>query len=212
MPFSQEQFFNVFLRYNITVFPFQVILFAAGIFCLILIILKSRYAEKVTSYLLVILWLWTAVAYHIIFFSKINKAAIAFGALFIIQSLFFLLEFVVKKKLEFNYENKFNLFTGYFLILFGLVFYPLIGLYSGKEIGYIISLGLPCPSVIFTFGVIIISNKNYTLYKLIIPVIWAFIGFFATFKFGIYQDIMLPVSAVLTIVIFFRERNLLIPY
>jgi len=212
MPFSQEQFFNVFLRYNTSIFPFQIIIFIAGIFCLLLILLKSRYAEKITSYVLVILWLWTGIVYQIIFFSKINKAAIAFGTLFILQSLFFLIEFVFKKKLEFNYENKFNIFAGYFLILFGLIFYPLIGLYSGKEIGYIISFGLPCPSVIFTFGIIILSRKNYTLYKLIIPVIWAFIGFFATFKFGVYQDIMLPVSAVMAIVIFFRERDMLIPY
>jgi hypothetical protein len=212
MPFTVEQFFNIFLGYNTSVFPFQIILFLAGIFSLSLIIFKSKYAGKFTSYLLVILWLWNGIVYHIYFFSKINKAAIAFGTLFILQAVFFLIEFVIKKKLDFTYDRKFDMLTGYFLILFGLIIYPVIGLIPGKEIGYIISFGLPCPSVIFTFGIIIASRKNYTLYKLIIPVIWAFIGFFAALKFGVYQDVALPVSAVIAIILFFKERNILIPF
>ncbi|MBI5402714.1 MAG: hypothetical protein HY959_04900 [Ignavibacteriae bacterium] len=206
MPFSQEQFFEVFVKYNSFVFPFQILLFIAGSFCLSLILLKSKSAAKTVSYFLVLLWLWNGIVYHLYFFSEINKAAIAFGVLFILQAAFFLIEFVVKKQLFFSYENKFDMITGYFLVIFGLVIYPAIGLLLGNDINRTILLGLPCPTVIYTFGIIVLSRKNYTLYKLIIPVIWAFIGFSAAIKFGVYQDVMLPVSAVISLVLFYRER------
>lgn len=206
MPFSPEQFFNVFLKYNSFVFPVQILFFLAGIYCISLILLKSKSAAKINSYFLVLLWLWTGIVYHIYFFSEINKTAVAFGVLFILQAVFFLIEFVFKKQLVFSYENRFDVIAGYFLVLFGLVVYPAIGLLSGNDLRHAISLGLPCPSVIYTFGIIILSRKNYTLYKLIIPVIWAFIGFFAAIRFGVYQDVMLPVSAVITLVLFYREK------
>jgi len=206
MPFTPEQFFNVFLKYNSYVFPLQILISLVGIFILSLIITKSKLAEKLTSYFLVVLWLWNGIVYHILFFSKINTAAFAFGTLFIIQALFFLSEFAVKKKLRFDYGNKIDLATGYFLVMFGLIIYPAIGLLLEGRPEHIISLGLPCPSVIFTFGIILISIKEYSFYRIIIPVIWAFIGFFAALKFGVYQDVMLPVSAITAIVFFFRER------
>jgi len=206
MPFTQEQFFEVFQKYNTTVFPVQIIFFIAGLLSISLILTKSRIAGKVNSYFLVFMWLWTGIVYHIIFFSVINKAAIAFGALFILQSFFFLIEFVLKENLEFTYDNKLDMALGYILILTGLAAYPLIGVLLKNNYTHLISLGLPCPSVIYTFGVLVLSRKNYTLYKLIVPVTWSVIGFFAALRFGVYQDILLPVAAVITLILFFRER------
>lgn len=206
MPFTPEQFFNIFLKYNSAIFPFQIFLFIGGIFTLSLIILKSGLAGRVTLYYLVLLWLWSGIVYHLYFFTEINSAAFAFGTLFIIQALFFLSEFGIKSKLRFDYSNKLNLISGYFLILFGLIIYPAIGLLAGNDMVHIISIGLPCPMVIFTFGIIIIAEKEYSFYKILIPVIWAFTGFFAALKFGVYEDVMLPISAVIAVVIFLRER------
>lgn len=207
MPFTTEQFFNVFRLYNISIYPSQLIILIIGIYSVIILLLKKNNTVIVNGALLIILWLWTGIIYHILYFSKINKAAYIFGAIFIIQAILFFVEFKIKKRILFNSSNLLKLIFGYFFILFGLIIYPSIGLISGKNIEFTISFGLPCPSVIFTFGILMLAGKSLPKYLLFIPTIWTFIGFFAALNFGVYQDIFLPVSAVSGIVLSYTKDN-----
>ncbi len=199
MPFSTEQFFEVFREYNISVFPFQVVILMLGTLSIFLIRKDSKFISSFIKGFIIILWLWIGIVYHIIFFTAINKAAYVFGALFVVQGLLFFLEFFIRNKFELIFENKRITYTGYALLIFGAIIYPLIGLSLGKPIEYSIVLGLPCPSVIFTFGIFILCRKSLPKYLLVIPVLWAVIGFFAALKFGVVQDIALPVSALIVL-------------
>jgi hypothetical protein len=133
----------------------------------------------------------------------INKAAFIFGLIFIVQSILFLYEFILRNKIEFNFINRFQAISGYFLIIFGAIIYPATGLIAGKDFDTTISLGLPCPTVIYTFGILILAGKSLPKYLLIIPAIWSLIGFFAAINFGIYQDVVLPLSAFTAIYILY---------
>jgi hypothetical protein len=201
MPFTTEQFFNVFREYNIYVFPSQIIILLLGVLSIFLLRKNTILVSSFIKSYIVFLWLWIGIVYQIMFFSTINKAAYIFGALFIIQSILFFVEFFVRKRFEISFDNKFITAAGYSLMIFGAILYPLIGLTLGKPIEYSIVLGLPCPTVIFTFGILALSRKSISKYILIIPVLWSLIGFFAAIKFGVYQDIALPLSAILIIII-----------
>jgi hypothetical protein len=203
MPFTTEQFFDVFREYNSSVFPFQIIIPVLSLVIIFILRLRNRNIVKITGGFLSLLWIWIGYIYHIRFFSGINNAAYIFGALFVIQGILFFIEFIFRNKIELNFENKFNNYTAYILLLFGVILYPAIGLITGKSLDITITMGLPCPSVIYTFGILIFAGKSLPKYLLIIPVLWAFIGFFAALKFGVYQDIALPVSAILTITIIY---------
>lgn len=199
MPFTTEQFFEVFRSYNTIVFPFQVLILALGILLVFLVRKESSFVSSFIKSYLLFLWLWIGIIYHIMFFTTINKAAYIFGALFVVQGLLFFVEFFIRNKFELIFENKRITYIGFALLIFGAIVYPIIGLTLGKPIEYSIILGLPCPSVIFTIGIMIFLRKNLSKYLLIIPVLWAFIGFFAAIKFGVYQDIALPVSAFIVL-------------
>jgi hypothetical protein len=205
MPFTTEQFFEVFRTYNKSIYPGQLIILLIGIYSVFILYKKKDYVINTIGALLIMLWLWIGIIYHILFFTVINKAAYIFGGLFILQAILFFFEFRIKKRIVINPENLFRIIIGYFFIIFGLIIYPLIGLLEGKNIEYIISFGLPCPSVIFTCGILILAGKSIPKYLLIIPTLWAFIGFFAVLKFGVYQDILLPVSAVTGIVLAYKK-------
>ena len=196
MPFTSEQFFNVFREYNIFVYPAQIIFLFAGLAAALLLNKKNKFLEYYVKIFIIILWLWIGLIYHLMFFTVINKAAYIFGALFIIQGILFFVEFFIRKKFVLSFESKFAVFTGYALLFFALVVYPLIGLLLGKSISYTILLGLPCPTVIFTFGVLLFTRKIISRYLLIVPVLWSIIGFFAALNFGVYQDTALPMSAL----------------
>ena len=116
LPFTTEQFFDVIEKYNLTMFPFQLIILLLGIVCLFLLHTKLPAKDKLIGIYLGVLWIWIGVAYHLVFFTVINKAAFLFGGIFILQGLFILFSTLVKNRL---------IFTIYITNkgLFGLLFY-----------------------------------------------------------------------------------------
>src|SRR5215203_4322009 len=102
MPFTAEQFFEVFEKYNQFIFPWQAVLILAAASCVIL----------------AFLWLWTGIVYQLIFFTRIHTAAYVFGALFILQGALFFHQGVIKKHLRFCPENKFFSILGLIFITY----------------------------------------------------------------------------------------------
>ena len=56
---------------------------------------------------------------------------------------------------------------------------------------------MPCPTTIFTFGVLLWAAPRIPLRLLIIPVSWTLLGISAARSHGVVQDYALPVAAVL---------------
>lgn len=211
VPFTTDQFFSVFEHYNHAIFPGQFFILLLGLLSVILIHTQRPSKEKLTGFILGILWIWAGAVYHIGFFAAINPVARIFGILFILQGLFILYS-IFQNRLRFNFGNKAPDYMGYFFILFGTIIYPIIGLLIHEEPSKIISLGLPCPTTIFTFGLFILARKYFPKYLLIIPVLWAVVGLSAAVNFGVYQDLMLIVAAVCALVSIFLENNKAIKY
>lgn len=195
-PFTTEQFFEVFEKYNSAVFPFQLIILALGFASVFLIPWKKNFINSLIAGFLGLLWLWIGIVYHIAFFTGINKAAYAFGGLFIIQGIFFFIE-LFRKKLEFSFTGQLRQYIGSFFILFGLILYPIISYLLEGSFVRTISLGLPCPTTILTFGFLMLTNTKLSKYLLIIPTIWAIIGTGAAINFDVYQDYFMILSAII---------------
>jgi hypothetical protein len=58
-------------------------------------------------------------------------------------------------------------------------------------------VGLPCPTTILTFGILLLSDKKFSKYLLIIPSLWAIIGITAVMRLGVYQDSMMLIAAII---------------
>lgn len=195
-PFTTEQFFNVFEKYNSTLFPAQIIILILGIIAVLLIYCSKAKRNIMIGGFLGFLWMWIGLAYHIAFFTAINKAANIFGALFILQGLLFLFVTLFRKKLDLIFKRSAKGFIGYFFIIFGLILYPIISYFTEGSLDRIILLGLPCPTTIFTFGFLMLASGTFPRYLLIIPTIWAIVGTSAAINFDVYQDYVMIVSAV----------------
>jgi hypothetical protein len=151
----------------------------------VFIILKNYlFGNKFVNLVLSFLWLWMGVVYHIIFFSKINPAAYIFGSLFIIQSFLFLFFGVFKSKLHYTRPNA----VGIIFILFALFIYPFLGILFGHIYPANPTFGLPCPTTIFTFGILLFTERKIPFYIYLIPFLWSLIGFTAALNLGIYED------------------------
>ena len=126
LPFTLEQFLDVFRQYNISVWPMQIIWVVLALIATYFSIFKKSYSDKIIVSVLAFLWLWMGIVYHLIYFSSINKAAIFFGSLFIIQALLLFYFGIIKDKLKFQFSlNRYGV-TGLVLILYALIIYPLL--------------------------------------------------------------------------------------
>ncbi len=200
IPFTTEQFFEIIEKYNLSVFPAQLIVILLGILSVILLHSKKESKNKLIGSFLGILWIWIGIAYHFIFFTEINNAAYIFGGLFVLQGIFFLIETFSRKKLEFEFSGKLMDYVAYFFLIFGIVIYPILLFFLENALETTITLGLPCPSTIFTFGFLMLTSTKLSKYLLIIPALWTIIGAGAAINFGVYPDYLMPISALIAII------------
>ncbi len=207
MPFTAEQFLNIFKAYNTAVFPFQFLILAGALACLLLIIERKSYSNLAISLYLSFLWGWIGVVYHLIFFTRINNAAYIFGALNIVQSLIFFYYGFIKNKLQFRKKRDLRGITGIIIIIYALLIYPALGYLGGHGYPYQPTFGLPCPTTIFTFGILLFTGLKLKWYIYSIPLLWSVIGVNAAFNFGIYEDIGLLVSGITASVLLFTLKD-----
>ncbi len=205
-PFIAEQFMNVFKSYNQTIFPMQIVLFLLAIFALYFVFRKNRFSDRIVSGILGLLWLWTGVVYHLIFFTRINNAAYIFAAAVILQGLLFLFAGSLQNRLIFRLHSDAYATTGWIFIFYALLIYPVLGGLMGHIYPYSPTFGAPCPTTIFTFGLLLLTVRTVPKYLLIIPLLWSFVGFSAALNFGFWEDTgLLLAGIVCTTMIFFKD-------
>jgi len=209
LPFTLEQFLDIFRQYNISVWPIQVVLVVLALAATYFSIFKRSYSDKIIVSVLTFLWLWMGIVYHLIHFSSINKAAIVFGLLFIIQALLIFYLGIIKNKLRFQFSlNRYGI-TGMVLILFALIIYPLLAYRLGHVYPSSPTFGLPCPTTIFTFGILLFSSSRVPFIVFIIPAIWSIIGFSAAVSLGMKEDTGLLIAALIcTIMAIYKNMRL----
>lgn len=209
LPFTTEQFLEVFKTYNQAVFPAQIIFYVFAIYCIYSIFKPTRHTDRIINSILSFLWLWIGIVYHLIFFTNINKAAYVFGFLFIIQGLIFFISGVLKRDLSFAYRKDWIGTAGFVFLLYALVIYPVLGHLLGHQYPYSPTFGLPCPTTIFTFGLLLFTTKKISIWIIVIPLLWSFIGVSAAVNLSIYEDIGLLIAGVSGLVLLiFSNRNI----
>ena len=90
LPFTSEQFFQLFASYNQAIWPAQLIAYLSG-FCAVWQAIKPRSSpSRVIPIALSAFWIWTGLIYHAGYFSAINRAAYFFALLFVLQGGLFI--------------------------------------------------------------------------------------------------------------------------
>jgi Family of unknown function (DUF6064) len=207
LPFMQEQFFDIFAAYNIAVWPAQLVLNLLAIAMVVLVVRSPARAGRLISSGLAFLWCWLALAYHLAFFWSINPAAPLFAAVSLASAAAFVWFGGVKGALQFEPGMSARSIAGLVVVMFALAVYPAIGEYIGHTYPASPTFGLPCPTTIFTFGLLLMAAPNLPKAILVAPLIWAVIGAAAAFALGVTQDLGLVVVAVLGVDLLLRRAS-----
>ncbi|MGD8711115.1 MAG: DUF6064 family protein [Ectothiorhodospiraceae bacterium] len=188
LPFGIDEFMGVFAAYNSAIGPMPLVLGLTALVAAIVACTRLRHGGRVVSALLAVLWAWTGIAYHIAFFTRINTAAYVFGSVFLAQALVFMWTGVVHGRLRFQVNAGARGIAGALLMTYGLVVYPLLGFAFGHIYPAMPTFGAPCPTTIFTIGLLFWAVDPWPRHVLLLPILWSAIGGTAAFQLGVPED------------------------
>ena len=205
LPFGEDEFFALFHRYNDAVWPAPLVFYALAIGALVMLVWRRPHADRAASAVLALLWAWTGVVYHALFFREVNPAALLFAALFIAGACAFAWEGVVRGRLVFRAARPVPFAAGLALISYALLFYPLLGIVFGHVYPASPTLGVPCPTTIYTLGLLLLSRRPYRPLVFAAPLAWAVITVPAVLALHVWEDIGLLVAGVLAAAALFQS-------
>ena len=194
LPFTRDAFLDVFAAYNEVLWPVAVTLWLLTAFAFV-VLMRAPQKRRLLTGLLAVHWAWTAVAYHLAFFTRINPAAWIFGAFFLVQAALFAWHALSARGLRFPLERRKIPVPAAALIAYALA-YPAIVQVGGDAYPRIPTFGVPCPTALLTIGFLLAADRpSFTL--ALIPILWSFIAGSAAVLLGVTADLALPVAGVL---------------
>jgi hypothetical protein len=211
MPFTPTEFFDVFRRYNEAVWPAQLLLVAASLMVVVLAFRPSSSAGRVSVLVLAMLWLWAGVIYHGAFFRQINPVAAVFGAVFVVQGVIFAWLGIRERPVTFRARRDPAGVAGGLMIVYALLLYPLIGLLAGHRYPAAPTFGVPCPTTIFTLGLLLWAEPPVPRPAVVIPVLWAVVATIGAVQLGVPEDFGLTIAAAIAapVMLFSRRQRVL---
>jgi hypothetical protein len=202
MPFTQDQFFSVFAAYNAAVWPLQVFTYLLGVLVAGLTFRRSKVATILITVILGLMWFVNGVAYHWSFFAEINPVARGFGVLFVVQALLLICAPFAATLYRIEARGDALTVFGMCLVVYAALVYPALGWLAGHAYPAVPVFGVaPCPTTIFTIGILLLGTWQVARWLLVIPAIWALIGGSAAVLLDVPQDFGL-IAALLVAVSF----------
>ncbi len=198
-PFTTQQFFEVFRRYNEAVWPAQAVLLGLGLAAAYLAWRPLAWSDRFITVALAVLWAWMGVVYHLIFFLPINPAASLFGGLFILEAML-ILGAGLQGRLRFRASRDARGVVGGILLVYGFLLYPLVGRSFGHVYPVSSTFGLPCPTTIVTLGLMLWASRPAPAIVLVIPIAWSVVGTTAAFRLGMPADIGLGLAGAAVLI------------
>lgn len=206
-----SDFYDMFTTYNQAVWPMPIVMYVLAIAAFIFTLQKKQSSNALVLHILSFFWLWNGIVFSLFYFSIFSPMFFLTALLFIFQTVVLFLNgsgLGVKPRLSFRFQNNFKTWAGIIFIIYALILYPVIGWATGHAYpaGPIFGTA-PCPSAIFTVGILLLSEKKIPKILLIIPVLWGFAGFIPVLMYEVYPDIGLIVSGIAALMLMFSSRN-----
>lgn len=202
-----EGFLAILEKYNTDIWPLQIIAYMLGIAVIVMAVKRTGFSNRAISLILSFFWLWSGIVFCVLYWNKSFKLAYVFGILLTVQGLIFLYGFI-RQNISFSYPGDFYSSYGILMIFYAMIGYFLIGLFIGHTYPHSFPFGLvPCPTAIFTLGILLWTDKKVPKYILIIPALLSLAGIIAIVK-TIYEDMGLLILGLLAVfLIIYRDKR-----
>ena len=169
LPFTREDFFDLLEAYNGALWPAALAFWVASVVAAAWLLSSPRPRDRWLSGLLAAQWAWSALAYHVAFFTRINPAAWLFAGLFLVQAALFFWLVSFQGRLSITSRRTTWSLIGWVLVVYALA-YPAINALQHGSVLRIPTFALPCPTTILTGGLLLMASPRLRILA-IVPMI-----------------------------------------
>ena len=197
-PFTFDEFLEMLERFNTDWWPTHVIMYTLAAVAIFLAIRKTRFSGSIVTAILSLFWIWVGYVFNLLYFSKLYHMAYLFVGLYVLEGIILAWVGIFRKNLSFSVRADLFGLTGGIMIIYALIGYPLVGYFTGRGPDHLLYTGMmPCPTAIFTLGMLLWTEKPLPKIVPVIPVVYALSGFVPV-KLGVVEDVGLVVAGIVT--------------
>jgi hypothetical protein len=196
VPFTADDFLDVFAAYNSALWPFATVLWVITFAACAALIADVAGMTSWYRALLAAHWIWVGAVYHALFFASINPAAWLFAALFVAQGFMFIFVDLADGAFVLRATTSRRMVSS-LLVVYSLI-YPAIAWADGFGYPRMPAFGVPCPTVLLTIG-FLVAAPTASIRLSVIPVAWSLIGATAVSLFGMRADLALPAAGIVLV-------------
>lgn len=210
IPFSRDIFLGVVAQHNALLWPLHVLAISLGLAVLYLAFRPSSRLSRFPALFVIAAWLETGSLYYGVHFTPLNWAAWLSAGLFVTQGLLLAWFGLIRTRLRLRFDGTLPAWAGVGFIVISIAVYPIVGFVSGIGFNAIPVIGIdPGPTVLFTLGVLLLTENRTPFVLTIIPFIVAWVGATAGWLIGLPADLLLPPAALATVwLVLMRNRRL----
>ena len=207
-PSALDRFLRLMESYNGAVWPLQLVAYALAIAAVLLALKGGRRSSQVALVIVALFWLWVGIVFNGTYLGAISGGAAAAAVVFVLQGAVFLLAAFSGGGLGVRARADAYGVAGWALVLYATLGYPAIEYLLGRGFPRSLPFGLvPCPTTVFTLGVLLWSTTRVPAYVLAIPFLYS-LGGVGPVSIGIVEDAgLVAAGLVSTGMILYRDHG-----
>jgi hypothetical protein len=196
---AQDELLALFADYNPAVWPIQLVAWVAALAGIGLLAWRpSPATDRLLVGFLAAIWLVIGIVFQGVYVRDIDPTlSTVYAAAFVIQVVLLVGYGVAGNRVRLRLERTPTVAVGLLLIVYALLVYPLIGVALGHPYPEAPLFGAaPCPTTIFTFGLLLLAGRPVPKALLVVPMLWAVVATPAAVGRGVYEDVALLVAGI----------------
>lgn len=208
LSFTADVFFSLLGQYNRAIWPAQIVAGLLGLGAVLLACRPAAGSDRAAAAILVAAWLWVAIVFLWACFATVSFTAPVVAAAFVAQAALLLWHGVFRGDLAFRFRADLAGWSGLGLALLAMAIYPLLGGFAGRPWSSAAWFGVtPCPTVIYTIGLLLLIDGRRRLGLMVVPLLWSLAAGAAAWFLPVPEALVLPVIAIGGLVLMLRENR-----
>ncbi len=197
LPYTAEVLYSVLEQYNRAIWPAQIVAAGLGLAAVVSTLRPFPGSGRLVGALLAAAWAWIGVAYYLMHMAAIDFTAPALGVLFIIQGALLAWTGTLRGRLAWGFRADAFGWTGLGLVVFAMAAYPLMAWLAGHGWPRAPMFGVaPCPTAVFTIGMLLLAHGRTPLHLVAIPVLGSLYCGTAAWLLKLPEDLAVPLAGV----------------
>lgn len=191
--------------YNALTWPAPLVAYAVGVLALALVFVRVPRRYLVISLLLSVFWIGEVITFAILSKQILHPMSVLVYVIFGAQAVL-MIRAGVRGEMRFGFSGRASSWVGLAIITYAMVGYPVATALLGHPFPNGPAFGVaPCPMVMFTLGMLLLTDSYLPKYLIVIPALLGLLGLGSGLMMGAAEDLGLAIAGPVAAYLVYRR-------